>query len=59
MKNIDEDFDPNEPIECPICFSDAYWVGGNYACDNCGWCSDCDYDEDEYGKRDDDDDDDY
>ncbi|UKI46610.1 MAG: hypothetical protein L6V92_03085 [Phocaeicola vulgatus] len=32
------EFDPNETVECPICYGDAYWEGTCYECDNCGWC---------------------
>lgn len=34
----DDDFNPNEPIECPVCGNDAYWEGSNYECEQCGWC---------------------
>ena len=34
----DDDFDPNEPVVCPRCGNDAYWEGGEYSCNQCGWC---------------------
>lgn len=34
----EDDFNPNDPIECRECGEDAYWEGTNYVCDNCGWC---------------------
>lgn len=36
------DFNPNEPIDCPNCGNDAYWEGGYYECEQCGWCSSSD-----------------
>ena len=33
-----EDFDPNEPVECPECDNDAFWEGSKYECEQCGWC---------------------
>lgn len=34
----DVNFDHTNSIDCPVCGMDADWAGGNYECEQCGWC---------------------
>lgn len=34
---VEDNFDPNKPIECPICGNNAYWEGSCYECEQCDW----------------------